>query len=151
MAELLNFAIDKTRIVQSLELMRVVFTNGCFDVFHPGHLHLLQWCAKRARDMDGVVVVGVDDDASVALRKGPTRPVFPCWHRMNLIGSIRGVETVVEFHTGQLEDLIRLVRPRLVVKGGDYSAASVVSAGYPVEIVETLPGWSTTGVIESLL
>lgn len=151
MAELLSLEYDRGRIAQSLDLMNTVFTNGCFDVFHPGHLHLLQRCVQRAREMSGIVVVGVDSDASVALRKGPTRPVFPCWHRMNLVGSIKGIDTVIEFHTEQLEELIRLVGPRLVVKGGDYTLETVVSGGHPVEIVETLPGWSTTRVIESLL
>lgn len=150
-AEIFSFPADAAHIAESLELTNVIFTNGCFDILHPGHLSVISRCVRRAREIDGVVVIGVDDDASVALRKGPARPVFPAWHRSNLLGSMYGVYKVIQFPTEKLGELICLIRPRLVVKGGDYTVESAVSCGYPVEIVETLPGWSTTGVIESLL
>jgi D-beta-D-heptose 7-phosphate kinase/D-beta-D-heptose 1-phosphate adenosyltransferase len=126
---------------------RVVFTNGCFDLYHPGHHQLVATCHQRALDMDGVVVVGVNSDRSVASLKGPGRPIMPEDHRAMIVQEF--CDHVVIFDHETPEALIEALNPELVVKGGDYRPEDVVSAGRPVEIVPLLEGWSTTRVLES--
>lgn len=146
----LKFPYDIDEIRSQLRDMSVVFTNGCFDIFHPGHLSVIRRCVERAESIYGVVVIGVDTDRSVASLKGSDRPVFPEDHRALMLSCFRGVYMSVLFDSERLLDLITAVNPVLVVKGGDYSHDRVVSCGAPVEIVDFKSGWSTTSVIQSL-
>ncbi len=130
----------------------VVFTNGCFDLLHTGHLYLLQ----RARALGHLLVVGLNDDASIRSLKGPGRPILPLQQRAELMAALRFVDYVVVFRERTPSRLIRALRPHVLVKGGDYEPHEVVGKGIVeayggrVEIVSLLPGFSTTGLMASL-
>ncbi|MFG1704956.1 D-glycero-beta-D-manno-heptose 1-phosphate adenylyltransferase [Nonomuraea sp. M3C6] len=128
---------------------RVVFTNGCFDVLHRGHVTYLE----QAGQLGDVLVVAVNSDASVARLKGPGRPVNPCEDRMSVLAALNDVDYVTEFDEDTPERLLRLIRPELYVKGGDYTAealaeaALVRSLGGEVRVLGYLPDRSTTAII----
>jgi len=130
----------------------VVFTNGCFDLLHPGHLHVL----RSARAMGGMLIVGVNSDASVRRLKGAGRPLVPLEARMDVLSELRCVDAVVPFEEDTPLELIRTIRPDVLVKGGDYAPESVVGAGIVlsrggrVAIVPLLEGCSTTRLAEEI-
>jgi D-beta-D-heptose 7-phosphate kinase/D-beta-D-heptose 1-phosphate adenosyltransferase len=128
---------------------RLVMTNGCFDLLHPGHLHYLQ----QARALGDRLVVAVNDDASVTRLKGPARPVNPLPHRMAMLAGLAAVDWVVPFAEDTPERLICAVLPDVLVKGGDYrpeqvaGGACVRQAGGQVRILDFVEGHSSTGLI----
>lgn len=130
----------------------VVFTNGVFDLLHRGHLDVL--CAARAEG--DALVVGINADASVRRLKGPTRPVRSEAERALVVAALEVVDAVVVFHDDTPARLIELLQPDVLVKGGDYTEATVVGApetrarGGRVVIVPLTPGHSTTSTIERL-
>ncbi len=131
---------------------KVVFTNGCFDLLHMGHLHLLQ----RARAFGDLLVVGINDDASVRKLKGQGRPLIGQDQRAELLASLRFVDYVTTFPEPTPLRLLRAVRPDVLVKGGDYSLDQVVgrdwveSYGGRVERVPLLPGFSTSSLVGAI-
>ena len=130
----------------------VVFTNGCFDLLHRGHLHVLE----KAASLGDVLVVGLNTDESVRRLKGPTRPVQDLAERAALLSSLCMVDIVVPFAQDTPAELIRQLIPTVLVKGGDYTSESVVgadtvkAAGGRVEIIDLLPGYSTSALIRKL-
>lgn len=131
---------------------RVVFTNGVFDLLHPGHIDIL-WNARAQGD---ALVVGVNSDDSVRRLKGPTRPVRSEHERAYVLAGLHDVDAVVLFSQDTPLELIRRLRPDVLVKGGDYTRDTVVGAddveswGGRVVIVPLVPGQSTTSIIEKL-
>ncbi|WP_461209063.1 D-glycero-beta-D-manno-heptose 1-phosphate adenylyltransferase [Desulfocurvus sp. DL9XJH121] len=132
---------------------RIVFTNGCFDLLHPGHADLL----ARARDLGDALVVGVNDDASVRRLKGPTRPVTPLAGRMYVLAALACVDFVTSFDEDTPANLIAEVRPDVLVKGGDWAVEAIVGRetvqadGGEVRSLPLLPGHSTTSIIDRIL
>lgn len=131
----------------------VVFTNGVFDLLHVGHVALLE----HARSLGGSLVVAVNSDASVrTLGKGPGRPLVPQVERARLVAALGCVDCVVLFEQPTPIDVIAALQPDVLVKGGDYTAQSVVGAdlvqrrGGRVEIVPLVPEQSTTRLMERL-
>lgn len=131
----------------------VVFTNGVFDLLHPGHVTLLE----AARGRGDALVVGVNTDDSVRrLGKGPHRPVTPLASRMRVLAGLAAVDWVVPFGEDTPLELITALRPQVLVKGGDYTRASIVGAdlveswGGRVHIVDLVTGQSTTAIVEQL-
>jgi D-beta-D-heptose 7-phosphate kinase/D-beta-D-heptose 1-phosphate adenosyltransferase len=128
---------------------RVVFTNGCFDLLHRGHITLLEQ-ARREGDR---LVVGLNSDASVARLKGPTRPVVGEKERAILLGALSAVDGVVLYEEDTPLETILALRPDVLVKGGDYTVETIVGApevhswGGRVKIVPIVEGSSTTGLI----
>ncbi len=128
---------------------RVVFTNGCFDILHDGHLG----CLEEARRLGDALVVGVNSDASVRRLKGPTRPVNPCSARLRMLAALSFVDHVVAFEEDGPDALIRALRPDVFAKGGDYDraglpeAALVEALGGEVRLLSHRPGRSTTAII----
>ncbi|TMR08344.1 D-glycero-beta-D-manno-heptose 1-phosphate adenylyltransferase [Nonomuraea turkmeniaca] len=128
---------------------RVVFTNGCFDVLHRGHVTYLE----QAGRLGEVLVVAVNSDASVARLKGPGRPVNSCEDRMSVLAALNDVDYVVEFDEDTPERLLSMIRPDLYVKGGDYTpemlpeAPLVRALGGEVRVLGYLPDRSTTAII----
>jgi D-beta-D-heptose 7-phosphate kinase/D-beta-D-heptose 1-phosphate adenosyltransferase len=124
----------------------VVFTNGCFDLLHPGHLHVL----RSARALGDILIVGVNSDDSVRRLKGPTRPLLALEARMDLLSELRCVDGVVPFAEDTPLELIRTITPDILVKGGDYAPSAVVgreeveSRGGRVVLIPLLDGFSTT-------
>ncbi|HJU69789.1 MAG TPA: D-glycero-beta-D-manno-heptose 1-phosphate adenylyltransferase [Gemmatimonadaceae bacterium] len=131
---------------------RVVFTNGVFDLLHPGHIDVL----SQARDQGDALIVGLNSDASVRRLKGPERPVRNEAERAYVLAAVGDVDAVVIFGEDTPLELIRHLRPDVLVKGGDYEPATVVgrddveSWGGRVIIVPLRPGQSTTSIIESV-
>lgn len=131
----------------------VVFTNGVFDLLHPGHVAVLE-AARAAGD---ALIVGVNDDASVrTLDKGPERPIVPVEARMRLLAALACVDCVVPFADPTPRDLIAALEPDVLVKGGDYDPSTVVGGdlvrarGGRVLIVPLVPDLSTTRLVERL-
>ncbi|HMZ26449.1 MAG TPA: adenylyltransferase/cytidyltransferase family protein [Elusimicrobiota bacterium] len=127
---------------------RVVFTNGCFDLFHAGHLKVLN-LAKRAGDL---LVVGLNDDRSVRRLKGPKRPILPLKDRAALMGALKDVDYVTWFGEDTPHDLIRRLKPEVLVKGGDWSADQIVGREFVKKVVRVplLKGRSTSGIIATI-
>ena len=133
--------------------LRIVFTNGCFDILHPGHVDLLD----RARRLGDVLVLGLNTDASVrSLGKGEDRPVNPLAVRAFMAAHLRSVDCVTCFDEPTPAELIRLVHPDVLVKGGDWTPDRIVGADYVLSYggrVFSLPmveGYSTTSFISRL-
>lgn len=131
----------------------VVFTNGCFDILHPGHVDYL----ARARALGSRLVVGLNSDASVTRLKGPGRPVNDQTSRALVLAALECVDHVVVFDEDTPLELIRKVRPDVLVKGGDWSVDKIVgrdlveARGGRVLSLPLLPGHSTTAIIERIL
>jgi D-beta-D-heptose 7-phosphate kinase/D-beta-D-heptose 1-phosphate adenosyltransferase len=129
--------------------LSVVFTNGCFDLLHIGHVTLLD----DARREGGRLVVGINSDASVSSLKGPSRPVVPEQARARVLAALTAVDAVVVFDEPTPLELIVALRPDVIVKGGDYLADEIVGArevyswGGRVKIVPFVQGFSTTQLI----
>lgn len=130
----------------------VVFTNGVFDVLHRGHVDVL----AAARAHGERLVVGVNDDASVQRLKGARRPFVPLEDRMAVLAALECVDLVTAFGEDTPEDLIRLLRPDVLIKGADYAAAEIAGAefvlgyGGRVETIALTPGRSTTALVEKI-
>ena len=131
---------------------RVGFTNGCFDLLHPGHVHLLE----QARSGCDRLVVGLNSDASVRRLKGDTRPVQTEAARAAVLGSVAAVDLVCVYDEDTPEETLQALRPDLLVKGADYTIATVVGAdfvqgyGGQVMLAELLPGHSTSATVQRL-
>ncbi len=130
----------------------VVFTNGCFDILHVGHIALLEDC-RRFGDK---VVIGINSDASVSRLKGPDRPIVGERERARILAALAAIDAVVTFDAPTPIDLIVALRPDVLVKGGDYTEETVVGApevgswGGRVVIVPTVEGFSTTNIVRKL-
>ncbi len=130
----------------------VVFTNGCFDVLHPGHLHIL----KQARSLGDFLIVGLNSDESVRRLKGADRPVFSEDARKEMLLAIRYVDEVVVFAEDTPEELILEIKPDILVKGSEYSASEIVGAetvesyGGRVVRIPMMPDYSTTNLLNRL-
>ena len=128
---------------------RIVFTNGCFDILHIGHITLLEQC----RQFGDKLIVAINSDASVQCLKGPTRPVVKQSDRARILAALASTDAVTIFDEQTPLSLIRSIRPDVIVKGGDYTTATVVGAedvmswGGKVEIVPIVPGHSTSSII----
>ncbi len=132
---------------------KIVFTNGCFDILHLGHLDYL----SKAADLGDILIVGVNTDASVSRNKGPMRPLNDEKGRAMLIASLHFVSAVVLFDEPTPFDLISLVQPDVLVKGKDYKAEDIVgydivtAKGGSVETIELVEGYSTSAIIDKIL
>jgi len=130
----------------------VVFTNGCFDILHVGHITLIEAC----RNMGDRLVVAINTDRSVRKLKGPERPVNDTNSRARVLAALGAVSAVVAFDDETPLELIRYLRPDLLVKGGDYSESTIVGAedmrawGGRVAVVPTVEGYSTTSTIKRM-
>jgi D-beta-D-heptose 7-phosphate kinase/D-beta-D-heptose 1-phosphate adenosyltransferase len=131
---------------------KVVFTNGCFDILHVGHVH----CLEKAKFFGDRLVVGLNSDESVRRLKGKNRPVMDQNDRAAILSALECVDLVVIFYEDTPLRLIRALTPAVLVKGGDYRPEDVVGrdvveeSGGRVEIVPVLPGKSTTGILRLL-
>lgn len=127
--------------------MKTIFTNGCFDVVHRGHLKLLQYC----KSIGNKVVVGINSDASIKKLKGDNRPVNNQEDRKLLLESLVYVDEVVIFNEETPYNLIKCIKPDIIVKGGDYSIEEVVGNDLAkIIIFETIDGYSTTEILQNI-
>lgn len=148
---------DRPALLEKLEDWRhsnesIVFTNGCFDLLHPGHISLIRQCAA----LGDRLVVGLNSDASVRRLKGSGRPIQNEQGRALLLAALQGVDAVTLFDEDTPLDLIRMVRPDVLVKGGDYTEDTVVGAdvvrayGGRVHLAALVEGCSTTNLVQSM-
>lgn len=130
----------------------IVFSNGCFDILHRGHVEYL----SKAADLGDVLVIGLNTDASVKRLKGPTRPVNDEKARAVVLAALEFVDAVIFFEEDAPYNLIKFVQPDVLVKGKDYKAEDivgydiVVGKGGRVETIELVDGFSTTKTIEKM-
>jgi rfaE bifunctional protein nucleotidyltransferase chain/domain len=131
---------------------KVVFTNGCFDILHLGHVDYLE----KARNLGEKLVVGLNTDASVQRLKGPDRPICDQNSRAHVMASLEFVDAVILFDEETPLELISFVKPDILVKGNDYTVENIVGAdvvmknGGSVETVPLVNGYSTTNVIKKI-
>ncbi len=128
----------------------VVFTNGCFDIIHPGHIDLL----NRAKRLGTKLIVGINSDSSVRCIKGEPRPFFSQDDRAELLKNIKAVDEVQIFDETTPEKLIKQIKPNILVKGGDWKTTEIIGAdfvyGYGGQVI-SIPlktGYSSSGVVE---
>ena len=130
---------------------KIVFTNGCFDIIHPGHIHLL----KKSKSMGDVLMVALNSDSSIKKIKGEQRPFNIEKDRIKILESIRFVDYVTVFSNETPKELIKLIKPDILVKGGDYNKTeivgykTVIQYGGKVETVALLEGYSTSDLINN--
>ena len=131
---------------------RVVFTNGVFDLLHPGHIRYLQ-AARREGD---VLIIAVNSDRSVRANKGPARPITPERERAEILSALACVDAVVIFDEDTPAGIIARVQPDVLVKGADWAANAIVgrdvveARGGRVVRIDVEPGWSTTRIIDKI-
>jgi len=127
---------------------KVVFTNGCFDILHVGHVKYLQ----EAKSFGDILIVGLNSDESVSRLKGPTRPVNVAEDRAYLLAALEAVDFVVPFSDDTPYELIKMIKPDVLVKGGDYEGKEVVGTEFAKELrlVEFVDGKSTTKTIQKI-
>jgi len=132
---------------------KVVFTNGCFDIVHLGHLDYLE----KARALGHKLVVGLNTDASITRLKGETRPIIPEVARARMLAALEFVDAVVLFADDTPLALIQTLLPSILTKGNDYSVENIVGAkevidnGGSVETIELVDGYSTSNIIQKIL
>lgn len=130
----------------------VVFTNGCYDLLHPGHIRLLE----QARSLGDILILALNSDASVQRLKGPSRPLISQAERAALAAGLAAVDAVTVFDEDTPRELIAAVLPDVLVKGADWAhwiagREEVEAAGGKVLALALEPGYSTTGIVEDLL
>ncbi len=129
---------------------KMVFTNGCFDLLHRGHIYLL----SRARELGDLLIVGLNSDASVAKLKGPDRPVNNQESRAEVLGALAFVDYIIVFEEDTPMDMIITLEPDILIKGGDYKLEDIVgyreviSRGGRVETIPLLEGYSSSSIID---
>lgn len=146
---------DKAKIIRqswSDSSKRVVFTNGCFDLLHPGHVQYL----KDAKALGDVLIVGLNADASISRLKGETRPINPLDDRAAMLIALEAVDLVVAFEEDTPLLLIQALLPDVLVKGGDYTSENIVGAKEVIEhgghviVVPFLEGYSSSKLIQRI-
>jgi D-beta-D-heptose 7-phosphate kinase/D-beta-D-heptose 1-phosphate adenosyltransferase len=132
---------------------RIVFTNGCFDLLHVGHIRYLE----KAKTLGDILIVGVNSDASVQNLKGPKRPILPAEERTEILSGLGGVDYVTTFDELDPLALITSLQPNVLVKGGDWTKEQTIGkevverSGGEVVIIPFVKGASTSNLIETIL
>jgi rfaE bifunctional protein nucleotidyltransferase chain/domain len=132
---------------------KIVFTNGCFDLLHVGHVMYLQ----QAKSLGDKLIVAVNSDASVSKLKGPHRPIKDEYNRMSIMAALQSVDMVLVFDENTPYDLIKMIVPDILAKGGDWSPDQIVgsdivlSHGGEVKSLQFLEGYSTTALEKKIL
>ncbi len=131
---------------------RVVFTNGCFDLLHPGHIHSLE----AARNLGDFLIVGINSDESVRTLKGRSRPLIPEQERAEILAALECVDGVVVFDELTPQNVIAALLPDILVKGSDWPGNQIVgreeveAAGGKVVLIDNVPGYSTTEILNRI-
>ena len=147
---------DRAKLAATLHLLResstVIFTNGCFDILHPGHVDLLQ----RARALGDILVLGLNSDDSVRRLKGPTRPINALAERAFVLAGLSAVDYIAPFEEDTPLELIRAIQPDVLIKGGDWPVEKIVgrevveARGGTVLSLPLLPGYATTDLVRRI-
>ncbi len=133
--------------------LKIVFTNGCFDIIHRGHVEYL----NKAKKLGDVLIVGINSDESVKKIKGDKRPIIPLYSRAYVLDNLKAVDFVVPFDEETPIELIKIIKPDVHVKGGDYKEEDLPEAeivkdyGGEIKIIPLIEGYSTTKIINWIL
>ena len=152
-----NKILNKESLEEKLNLWRkegktIVFSNGCFDILHRGHVEYL----SKAADLGDILIIGLNTDASVRRIKGPSRPVNDEKARAVVLAALEFVDAIMFFDEDTPYNLIKNVQPDVLVKGKDYKAEDIVgydivtNKGGKVETIELVEGFSTTNILNSM-
>ena len=156
--EILNSKIlDKERLLVKLtdwkkENKKIVFTNGCFDLIHLGHIELI----ARSADLGDILIIGVNTDNSIKRLKGPNRPIVEEISRAKQLAALEFVDAIVFFDEDTPIDLIKVINPNVITKGGDYNTDQVIGNDIvtqndgEVVIIPLTHGYSTTSILEKI-
>jgi rfaE bifunctional protein nucleotidyltransferase chain/domain len=152
---IINDRILLNNIIHELKSqnLKIVFTNGCFDIVHIGHVKYL----NQAKKLGDILIVGINSDKSVKKIKGKKRPIIPLESRAYVLDNLKPVDFVIPFDEETPINLIELVKPDIHVKGGDYVANDLPESkiikkyGGEIEIIPLIDGFSTTNVVEWIL
>lgn len=149
---ILRFGREKRNGPDAAGKRRVVFTNGCFDLLHPGHIRGFE----QARRLGDVLIVGLNSDSSVRQLKGPTRPLIPEQERAEILAELEAVDAVIIFNEPTPREVIARLLPDVLVKGGDWPGDQIVgreeveAAGGRVVSIPFVPGYSTTTILKKI-
>ena len=152
MSKFLNIK-DINIFIQKNSNKKIVFTNGCFDILHPGHIHLI----SKAKLLGDILIVGLNSDSSVKTLKGNNRPIYKEYDRIKILCSLRDVDYVTIFNDKTPLNLIKKIIPNVLVKGGDYNITNIIGAqfvidnGGTVEVIKLKKGISTTKLINNFI
>jgi rfaE bifunctional protein nucleotidyltransferase chain/domain len=133
--------------------LKIVFTNGCFDIIHKGHIEYL----NHAKKFGDILIVGINSDESIKKIKGDKRPIIPLESRIYILDNLKSIDFVVPFDEETPINLIKIIKPDVHVKGGDYNEEDlpeskiIKECGGKVKIIPLVEGFSTTNVIEWVL
>ena len=139
-------------LLDQLKGKKIVFTNGCFDLLHPGHIDYL----TKAKALGDALIVGLNSDQSVQSIKGPARPINNQQFRSSMLLGLKPIDAVIIFEEDTPINLISTIKPSIHVKGGDYNAKelaeyqTVLENGGDVKILSFLDGYSTTGILNKI-
>ena len=139
--------LEKISVIRNNKI--IGFTNGCFDLFHEGHLYLI----KEAKKKCDFLIIGLNSDESVKTLKGESRPIENQEQRVKNLSKMKEVDAIVIFNTETPENIIKDLNPDILIKGGDYNKTDIVGSkfvienGGSVEVIDLLPGFSTTKII----
>jgi rfaE bifunctional protein nucleotidyltransferase chain/domain len=145
--------LKKVRLSLKKQGKKVVFTNGCFDLLHSGHVHLF----REARKLGDVLIVAVNDDASVQKIKGPRRPIFPLKERLEILEAVQFIDYLIPFSQETPRKVISSLLPDVLVKGGDWNMDEVVgreevtTAGGKVVLIPPREGQSTSQILSRVI
>lgn len=143
---------DLTAYIPTNSRQKIVFTNGCFDILHAGHVKNLE----AAKSHGDILIVGLNSDASVKMLKGPKRPINSWKDRATVLSSLRCVDVLIGFEEQTPINLIRHIRPDVICKGGDYKPSEMIGSEYvasyggSVLILPYHKGYSTTEIIQEM-
>ena len=146
------FSIELEEFLSKNQGKKIVFTNGCFDIIHKGHVTYL----NEAKKLGDLLVIGLNSDASVKRLKGSERPINNEWDRQYVMGQLKAVDFVEIFHEDTPLNLILKVKPKVLVKGGDWKidqivgAKEVIESGGEVFSLQFVDGYSTTSIIHKI-
>ena len=145
--------LKKVRLSLKKQGKKVVFTNGCFDLLHSGHVYLF----REARKLGDALIVAVNDDASVQKIKGPRRPIFPLRERLEILEAIQSIDYLIPFSQETPREIISSLLPDVLVKGGDWNMDEVVgreevtAAGGKVILIPPRKGQSTSQILSRVI
>ena len=152
-----NKIFNKNNLLKKLEIWRsankkIVFTNGCFDLIHLGHIEVL----ARSADLGDILIIGVNTDSSIKELKGNNRPIIEEDSRAQQLASLEFVDAVILFNEQTPLELIKVIKPNIITKGGDYNSEQVVGKEITIKndgeviIIPLTQGYSTTSILDKI-
>lgn len=148
MKKILNNLEELKNILNAREGKKIVFTNGCFDIIHRGHVEYLQ----KAKELGDILILGLNSDDSVRRLKGASRPINNETDRAIVLSALECIDYVVIFDEDTPLELIKFIKPDILVKGGDYKIEEVVGREYAKRtvLIDFVNGYSTTNIIKKI-